>query len=206
MSNPVADIRQLFATPIYQARLAGIDNRELAAACRSIAEDDKAGRRWSARNAYPGFTSYASLNDLPWRFPEFKTLAKALKPHVKDFAKALALDLAGRKLTLDSLWINILEPGGAHGGHIHPHSIISGVYYVETPEGAGGLRFEDPRLGLMMAAPARKAKAHEALQPFVTVPAESGALLLWESWLRHEVPVNQSAAERVSVSFNFRWG
>ena len=33
----------------------------------------------------------------------------------------------------------------------------------------------------------------------------SGTVLLWESWLRHEVPLNQSAEERISVSFNYRW-
>ena len=38
------------------------------------------------------------------------------------------------------------------------------------------------------------------------MPAEAGTVLLWESFLRHEVPVNRSADERISVSFNYRWG
>ena len=38
-----------------------------------------------------------------------------------------AFDLGGRRLKLDSLWVNLLKPGGAHSGHIHPHSVVSGT-------------------------------------------------------------------------------
>ena len=60
-----------------------------------------------------------------------------------------------RKPKLDSLWVNLLKSGGQHSGHIHPHSLISGTFYVEVPSGSGPIRFEDPRLPLMMAAPPR---------------------------------------------------
>jgi uncharacterized protein (TIGR02466 family) len=39
----------------------------------------------------------------------------------------------------------------------------------------------------------------------VTLPARPGQLVLFESWLRHEVAANRSAAERVSISFNYSW-
>ena len=51
---------------------------EIETACLSIAEDDEAGQRWCEKNGYPGYTSYASLNDLPWRVPVFGDLRKAL--------------------------------------------------------------------------------------------------------------------------------
>ena len=38
------------------------------------------------------------------------------------------------------------------------------------------------------------------------LPTEPGDVLLWESWLRHEVPMNQAEDDRISVSFNYRWG
>ena len=66
-----------------------------------------------------------------------------------------------------------------------------------------GLKLEDPRLDRYMAAPPRRADAGE--QPWVTVPVAAGTLLLFESWLRHEVPPNPVAAARVSVSFNYNW-
>jgi uncharacterized protein (TIGR02466 family) len=53
-----------------------------------------------------------------------------------------------------------------------------------------------------MAAPPRRGDAPEALRSFVTVEPEPGAILLWESWLRHEVPMNRAKEDRISVSFN----
>ena len=75
------------------------------------------------------------------------------------FARELQFDLGGRKLKLDSLWINVMNKGAIHAPHIHPHSAISGTYYVTVPPNSGAIRFEDPRLGLMMAAPPRKKTA-----------------------------------------------
>jgi uncharacterized protein (TIGR02466 family) len=203
-------IESFFPTRIYRADLAeeagGRLVGELDAACRSIAEDDLAGRRWSRKHGYPGYTSYASLNDLPWRVPAFAELVRFLDRHVADFAKALEFDLRGKKLRCDSLWINLLPPGGAHSSHLHPHSVISGACYVAVPPGASAIKFEDPRLGLMMAAPARKPKAARENQQFVSIAPKTGTVLLWESWLRHEVPLNESEEERISVSFNYSLG
>jgi uncharacterized protein (TIGR02466 family) len=205
----MATIETLFVTRVYRADLAGARaarlNSDLESACQSIAEDDAAGRRWCAKNSYPGYTSYASLDDLPWRVPVFGELEKVLDAHVAAFARDLEFDLGSRKLVLDSMWINVLPPGGVHTSHIHPHSAISGTYYVAIPEGASALKLEDPRLGLMMAAPPRKLKAKPENRPFAYIVPRSGTVLLWESWLRHEVPLNESDGDRVSVSFNYAW-
>ncbi|MBS0123867.1 2OG-Fe(II) oxygenase family protein [Thetidibacter halocola] len=204
----MADIRSLFATRLYRARLndfGDVDPAELAASCYSIAEDDEAGQDWCETEGYPGYTSYASLTDLPWRFPIFEAVKKALDKHVQAFAKDLEFDLAGRSLVLEDLWINILPEGGTHGSHIHPHSVISGTTYVAMPEGTSALKLEDPRLAMMMAAPTRKKDCREELRSFVYVKPDVGDVLLWESWLRHEVPMNMSEDDRISVSFNYKW-
>ncbi len=206
----MTQIDSLFVTRLYRAALSEqgqpIDPDELENTCYSIAEDDEAGQNWCEENGYPGYTSYASLDDLPWRFPIFKDLVKVLDKHVAAFAKELAFDLGGKKLKLDSLWINILPEGGIHTSHIHPHSVISGTTYVSMPEGASAIKFEDPRSAMMMAAPPRKADAPRELRNFIYVAPEVGDVLLWESWLRHEVPMNMSEEERISVSFNYSWG
>lgn len=205
----MSTIETLFVTKIYRAELNDPRhahlNADIEAASLSIAEDDEAGQRWCAKNGYPGYTSYASLNDLPWRVPVFGELLKALNTHVAAFARELEFDLKGRKLVLDSLWINILPPGGVHTSHIHPHSVVSGTYYVTIPDGASALKLEDPRLGFMMAAPPRKAKARQENRQFAYMAPKPGTVLLWESWLRHEVPVNEAESERISVSFNYAW-
>ena len=196
-------VRSLFATRLYEAEIGDEELlAELAHSIRTLAEDDEAGQRWSREHRYPGYTSYASLNDLPRRDPTFADLAKLLSKHVSGFARDCAFDLA-RKPKLDSLWVNLLRGPGQHSGHIHPHSIISGTLYVEAPKGSGGIRFEDPRLPQMMAAPTRRPDAPAELQPFVTVDPRPGLLLLWESWLRHEVLPGSNRGERLSISFNF---
>ena len=195
--------RNLFATRLYEAELATPELlADLAHSIRSLARDDTAGRRWSREHFYPGYTSYASLNDLPKRDPAFAELGRLLARHATLFAKECAFDLP-RKPRLDSLWVNLLKSGGQHSGHIHPHSILSGTFYVEAPPGSGAIRFEDPRLPSMMAAPARRADAPEELHTFVSVEPCPGLLLLWESWLRHEVLPGGGKGQRLSISCNF---
>ena len=205
----MSDIKSLFATRLYHAALnehsPTVDTDELAASCLAIAEDDEAGQDWCEKNDFPGYTSYASLTDLDWRFPIFKDLVTALDSHVAEFAKDLDFDLDGKTITLDSLWINILPYGGIHTAHIHPHSIISGTTYVAMPEGTSAIKFEDPRLAMMMAAPPRKKTARDELRSFFYAQPKVGEILLWESWLRHEVPMNMAEDDRISVSFNYSW-
>src|SRR5215475_7101882 len=161
MPMPPARLRSLFATPLYEASLAsdrGFDAlfAHLEDACLMLAEEDQAGRAWCKQKAYGGYTSYASLDDLPRRFSVFDDLRKRLDKHASAFAEAAAFDLGRGKLRMDSLWVNVLKPGAAHSGHIHPHSVISGAVYVAVPPGAAGLRLEDPRLPMQMAAPPRR--------------------------------------------------
>ncbi len=189
--------RNLFATQFYEAQL-GDDAlvAELADACREFAVEDRAGRAWSKDHGYRGYTSYASLDDLPQRAPAFDDLVRLLNRHVAAFAKDCGFEL-GKKLKLDSLWVNVLKPGGTHSGHIHPHSVVSGTLYVAVPPGSGALKFEDPRLPMLMAAPTRP-------DTFVYATPSEGSVFLWESWLRHEVTPNAAKSERISISFNYR--
>ncbi len=206
----MSSVTNLFVTSLYRAKLNDLAKKkvnyeELRDTCIAIAEDDEAGQEWCEREGYPGYTSYASLDDLPWRAPIFADLEKALDKHVAAFCEALGFDLQGKKLKCNAFWINILPEGGTHSSHIHPHSVISGTTYVSMPEGTSALKLEDPRLAMMMMSPLRKKDAPQELQPFVYIKPEVGEVLMWESWLRHEVPMNMSEEERISVSFNYNW-
>jgi uncharacterized protein (TIGR02466 family) len=196
-------IKNLFVTRFYEDAL---DNdtlvAELEQSCYALAKGDKAGRVWAKDHGYPGYTSYASLNDLIHRDPAFDDLRRILDKHVRSFAKAAFMDSG--KLKLESMWVNILSPGGGHSGHIHPHSIVSGTVYIAVPKGSGALKLEDPRLPLMMAAPTRTADAPEDARSFHYAQPGPGTVFLWESWLRHEVPQGTAKSDRISISFNYR--
>jgi uncharacterized protein (TIGR02466 family) len=201
--------RTLFPTLVYSGRLRQRSwrtlNERLLRECRQLRADDAAGRRWSAHNYAGGYTSYSSAHRMQQLSPTFAALARELDRHVAAFTRTLQLDLGARRLSMTDCWVNIMGRGAAHGLHLHPLSTISGTYYVATPAGAPGLKFEDPRLERFMAAPPRLRAARRANRPWVTLPARAGTLLLFESWLRHEVAPNTRAAERVSISFNYSW-
>jgi len=202
---------ELFATHLRETDLSPDRNwpslREaLEDAIYMLAEEDEAGNEWCAREGYPGYTSYASLDDLPDRAPAFASLKARLDREAAAFAGTLLWDMDGRSLKLDSLWVNVLAEGGVHSGHIHPLAVISGTIYVRVPEGTSRIRFEDPRLAMMMAAPPVKADAPEARRRFVGRQPHEGLILMWESWLRHEVMLNESEEDRLSVSFNYALG
>ena len=194
-------IRALFSTLVYRAPLARPASprfaQTLADECRALAASDTAGQRWSQRNYLGGYTSYGSLDRLHLVSSVFASLGKRLDPHVRAFARRLDYDLGGRSLAMTDCWVNVMPAGVVHSLHLHPTSFISGTYYVAVPMGAGALKFEDPRLSRMMAAPPRRAH--------VSLPAKAGEVILFESWLRHEVPPARYAGERVSVSFNYAW-
>ncbi|HVZ66367.1 MAG TPA: TIGR02466 family protein [Lacunisphaera sp.] len=201
--------RAWFSTLIYHEplRRAGLDrfNQALAAECRQLRDFDAAGRRWSAKHYPGGYTSYASLNQLHKFSSTFADLERRLTAHVRRFAAQLDLDLRGRTVTMTDFWVNIMPEHAAHGLHLHPLSFVSGTYYVVTPPGCPGLKFEDPRLSRFMAAPPKSSRARPVNRTHVTYPARAGHVLLFESWLRHEVAANRVAEERISVSFNYNW-
>ena len=202
-------IRAWFPTFIYSESLmqTGLDrlNSDLAAECRSLRDFDRAGREWSRRNYPGGYTSYASLNELHQFSSTFARLERRIGRHVRLFARALDMDLRGRAVRMTDCWVNIMPPSSAHSLHLHPLAFVSGTYYVAAPPGCPGLKFEDPRLDRFMAAPPRLPKARRANLIHVTYPARAGNLVLFESWLRHEVPLNRVDAERISISFNYNW-
>jgi len=202
-------VRSWFPTLIYSEPLqkAGLEklNVEIAAECRGLREYDAAGRKWSAVNYPGGYTSYASLNQLQRFSSTFTALEKKIDRHVRSFARTLEMDLRDKQIRMTDCWVNIMPPAAAHSLHLHPLAFISGTYYVATPAGCSGLKFEDPRLDRFMAAPPKLPKAGPQNRPHITYPAEAGNVILFESWLRHEVAANRVEEERISISFNYNW-
>lgn len=202
-------VRKLFATLVYRTRLPLRVRRQLNSRlldeCRQLRRDDAAGRRWSAGNYPGGYTSYDSACRMHRVSPTFAELERRLARHVRAFAGSLEFDLEQRALVMTDCWVNIMPRGVAHGLHLHPLSTISGTYYVRAPKGCAGLKLEDPRLDRFMAAPPRIATGRGDNRPWAIIPAESGSLVMFESWLRHEVMPNRVTAERVSISFNYSW-
>jgi uncharacterized protein (TIGR02466 family) len=202
-------IQGWFPTFIYSDKLmrtrGAAFNRDLLQECLQLRDFDREGQAWSKKNYPGGFTSYGSMDKLHEFSSTFMELAERIDRHVAAYAKSLEWDFGGRRLAMTDCWVNIMPHRTAHSLHLHPNSVVSGTYYVATPPGCAGLKFEDPRLSKFMAAPPRMAKTRDENRMYVTYPARSGYVTLFESWLRHEVVANPVKTERISISFNYDW-
>ncbi len=192
-------ILENFSTQIFRDQAGSPTlNRQLLREIEDLVELDGAGRAWSKDNYKNGFTSYASANELQRFSPTFLKLEKLIDLRVKKFAKALTFDLGGASLKMTTCWVNVMNENTHHSLHLHPLSVISGTYYVSVPAGAPAIKFEDPRSSKFMNSPPRK-------NTHVEVAAKPGTVVLFESWLRHEVPLHSGKKPRVSISFNYEW-
>lgn len=207
--EPMSKTMSLFVTQVHQSPLltSGRSSlrRELRKECYQIADFDEAGQKWSYKNYPGGFTSYGSMDRLHEFSSTFAELRKHLDRHVASYVRKLEMDIHPKELQMSSCWINIMPEAVVHTMHIHPLSVISGTYYVETPSGSGKLKLEDPRMECFMASPPRKLDAKRENQRFILLEPKAGEVILFESWLRHEVTPNLSEKERISISFNYDW-
>lgn len=197
-------MHKLFVTQVYQAKIK-FDLKDLSTEIKQIQTADKAGQKWSKSNYVNGYTSYGSWDKLHLMSSSFFDLEKKIKAHVYKYAVALDFDVKKTDLACNSLWVNIMPKGALHTAHIHPHSVISGTYYVDVPPKASAIKFEDPRLGFFMNTPSVKLTANKENLRFYSLKPRAGELVLFESWLKHEVPKNESSTPRISVSFNYGW-
>jgi uncharacterized protein (TIGR02466 family) len=203
-------IQRYFPTTLWAAKLklpksTSSFNEALLKECYAFREIDDAGRRWSKKNYVAGYTSYSSIANLHERSTRFETLKKTIDREVLAYARRLEMDLQGRRLEVSAFWINIMGECAHHSFHLHPLSAISGTYYVQVPKDSGSFKIEDPRIACFMGSPPRKAQSRVENRRYIDIPCVPGDLLLFESWLKHEVPANRAKVDRVSISFNYDW-
>jgi uncharacterized protein (TIGR02466 family) len=197
-------LKSIFPTQVYQGPL-GLDpntHLSLKQTALKLPQMDTAGVKWCRTNYVNGYTSYGSMSNLHEQFSPFEKLKAKLDRVVARYTQALGIQVPTGELVLSNLWVNVMPKDCYHAFHIHPLSVVSGTYYVSTGSDSKGkaaspLRIEDPRASRMMAAPPRPMRLD--LQP------KNGDVILFESWLSHEVPPHSMKQERISVSFNYDW-
>lgn len=195
---------RLFSTFVYQDKIK-FDLKDLKQEILQIQKADEKGLEWSKNNYLNGYTSYSSFDQLHRMSSTFESLQKKIDSHVNKYIKSLNYEISKNSLCMQNFWINIMPTNTIHTAHIHPQSVISGTYYVEIPKNASVIKFEDPRLGFFMNAPSVKQNSPKEFQRFYSIEPKNGDVVLFESWLKHEVPLNRAKTSRISVSFNYGW-
>jgi len=197
-------MHQLFTTLVYQKKLA-FDLEDLKLEIQQIMTADNAGLRWSKQNYRNGYTSYGSWDQMHKMSSTFEKLQKKIDVHVEAYLKKLEYEVSIKALQMDTCWVNVMQANTIHTSHIHPHAVISGTFYVDIPPQSSTIKFEDPRLGFFMNAPLPKTNAKVQNQRFFSIQPQAGEVVLFESWLKHEVPLHTAKKPRISVSFNYGW-
>ena len=111
------------------------------------------------------------------------------------------LEIKYNTFTITGCWANIAPRGTKHRVHNHPNNYLSGVYYVQAPEGGDSIEFFDPRPQANIINPDVKRK-----NPYNTselnLEAKEGRLVMFHSYILHSVPVNQGKRDRISIAFD----
>lgn len=189
-----AEVFALFPTPV--SRIAGaIDAAHAGALAQRLAG------RAKVANAQSGELSHSRLL-APGEEDALDAVVAALGPQVQAFGSLLF----GETLPwlVKEMWVNVLQRGGRQALHNHANSFVSGILYLTPSDPSAQTVFAralgGPEFVLRNTHAGVTPGAYDA-QKWVAPPPQPGDLLLFPSWLLHEVPVNEGA-ERITLAFN----
>ena len=181
-----------FPTLIY-AKDVDLNTDQLANDIVAWSRQDKGVTKTNVK----GWHSETNMHEMP----QFKSLVDELFKMQFEVFKEEWLD---REPRLGNMWANINPPGGYNRPHIHANSLFSGVYYIKAPANSGKLVCNDPRPGAQTVMPTRKkGQPPKHLWREVHLEPKVNRIIMFPSWLWHNVEPNESSDIRISVSFNF---
>ena len=105
---------------------------------------------------------------------------------------------------ITGMWAVVNGPGSSNRLHNHPFNYLSGVFYLQVPKDSGSLIFHDPRPQSEVLSPPKKQGENLHTAHRVTWEPKQNDLLVFPSWLQHEVEINNSQEERIVISFNIQ--
>lgn len=108
-------------------------------------------------------------------------------------------------LRIDNMWININGHRDWNTSHRHPHSLISGVFYVRIPEGDNGrLVFENvnPHMEYYITRKIRVRNYNDVTASWWNIAPSENQLVFFPAWLSHTVEPNYTHEDRISIAFN----
>jgi len=178
-------IHEIFSIPIYETKLE-LDTEKIESFCKEYQSTHDSAKK----SNIGGYQS----QDLQLNHPILQPLIKELEHHSSTFR--------GNTQLISNMWFNVNEYKDSNAPHIHPFSIYSGVYYIESPENCGQIQFEHPATDLLMYWEKIASGASHASSIY-KYPAIKNTLYIFPSWLKHSVtPNNNQEEKRISISFN----
>ena len=109
------------------------------------------------------------------------------------------INQSDQRLVITQCWANKNPPGSKHHEHVHPNSILSGVFYLRQDKTLPPIQFAKSVQSAMKLDPK---KYNNLNSETFLLPCVDGELLLFPSNLKHSVPTNLGKEARISLSFN----
>jgi len=186
-------IQDLFKTPIYTTALS-LDNTAISKYCISYSKKNK-GRQLSNEGGWQS-------QDLTGKHSTLDPLLHSILEHSSIFSKDLDIKLSNQ---ISNVWINVNGYKDMNMVHSHPNSLLSGVYYVQTPKDCGNIQFQHPAFDKFqydwLESKGEQFNTYNSGEWWLQSIAN--VMYLFPSWLKHHVKPNLNKKEkRISISFN----
>ena len=152
------------------------------------------GVEWISQEANGNFKTKDSYLT---KHESLKNITSFFKECINDFTKTIYQ--SEQRLVITQLWGNRNPKGSKHHDHVHPNSIVSGVFYLRQDLKLPPIQFSKANQHAMKLDP-KQYNVYNS-ETFL-LPCTAGELILFPSNLKHSVPVNQGDEERISLSFN----
>ena len=182
----------MFSIPLFEDEYPG-DLQPIIDGCKLLSK-----RPGVTKSNNHGYQSTDDLHTHPFMDPLIKWIC------MESGDAFDAIGCAREQVFVEGCWFNLNNTMNAHN-QIHLHSgLLSGVFYLEAPEGSGNINFINTGFNQLWQGHHESLYRNDTNAFHFTVKPKPGMLYLWPSYLYHSVDSNHSDVERLSISFNLR--
>ena len=200
----MSEILSIFptASPVYSVVRQGSQKKEIEEIESIISEGMNENIWQSQPSPFNGNSSSVNKNILDLYFQELRIFCET---HIRKYVEGVICPLnKSLEFFITQSWLNVNKPNTAHEVHVHQNSLISGVYYFTND---CIIRFRKPFQQSQQTIhiepdPEALNLWNSFIRDYITLNSKERSLILFPSWLQHEVPINTSSSDRISISFN----
>ena len=179
------ELLQIFPTPVLITKYEGDLSKELKYVDHLPYKEQKSNANFKSKDTY--LMEIEELKSIKDFFYE------SLNKYTKNISQS------EQRLVITQCWANKNPPGSKHHEHVHPNSILSGVFYLKQDKTLPPIQFNQSIHHVMKLDPK---KYNNLNSETFLLPCVDGELLLFPSNLKHSVPTNLGKEARISLSFN----
>lgn len=161
-------------------------DKVLPVAKEYLGDATKLTYRWGYKNTHGTIINDSKVNFI------YDKIVQISNTYIKDqgFDKPKELEL--------QLFFSEIYADDFHEKHSHPGSFLSGLFYLDVPDDAAPIIFYDPSVhyDYIPFTPDELERKTYIIKP------KSGMLLVWNSWIKHEVPKASNIQPRITAVFD----